>query len=152
MRKRLDELIHALKQKGYALYDDLDEIEPDEIDVVLTELTRAGVEMRQTPNVETEISQDSDVYADDPVRVYLREMGRVPQLSRERELELAKRMRDDEIAKKDLIEPNLRLVVAIARQCSRRDMHLLDLIQEGNIGLMKAADRFDYRHGYPFGT
>lgn len=90
---------------------------------------------------------------DDPVRMYLKEIGRVPLLNAEEEMELAKRMYDgDEEAKERLAEANLRLVVSIAKRYAGRGMSLLDLIQEGNLGLIRAVDKFDYRKGYKFST
>ncbi len=90
---------------------------------------------------------------DDPVRIYLKEIGRYDLLSAEEELALAKRMSEgDEAAKARLAESNLRLVVSIAKRYSGRGMQLLDLVQEGNLGLMKAVDKFDYRKGYKFST
>lgn len=91
--------------------------------------------------------------AEDPVRMYLKEIGRIPLLSSEEEIELAKRMEEgDEEAKKKLSEANLRLTVSIAKRYSGRGMQFLDLIQEGNLGLIKAVERFDYRKGYKFST
>lgn len=93
------------------------------------------------------------VRIDDPVRLYLKEIGRVPLLSAEEEIELAKRIQlGDEKAKQRLTEANLRLVVSIARRYAGRGMLFLDLIQEGNMGLMKAADKFDYTKGFKFST
>jgi RNA polymerase primary sigma factor len=90
---------------------------------------------------------------DDPVRMYLKEIGKVPLLSAERELELARKMEEgDDRAKQQLVEANLRLVVSIAKRYVGRGMSFLDLIQEGNLGLMKAAEKFDYRKGYKFST
>ena len=90
---------------------------------------------------------------DDPVRMYLKEIGKVPLLSAEEEIELAKRMENgDEAAKKRLAEANLRLVVSIAKRYVGRGMLFLDLIQEGNLGLIKAVEKFDYRKGYKFST
>ncbi|MFA6947411.1 MAG: RNA polymerase sigma factor RpoD [Eubacteriales bacterium] len=90
---------------------------------------------------------------DDPVRMYLKEIGKVPLLSADRELELAERMANgDEQAQKELVEANLRLVVSIAKRYVGKGMFFLDLIQEGNLGLMKAVDKFDYRKGYKFST
>jgi len=90
---------------------------------------------------------------DDPVRMYLKEIGRIRLLSAGEEMLLAKRMSEgDEIAKARLAEANLRLVVSIAKRYSGRGMQLLDLVQEGNLGLMKAVDKFDYRKGYKFST
>ena len=91
--------------------------------------------------------------AEDPVRMYLKEIGRIPLLSSEEEIELAKRMEEgDEEAKKKLSEANLRLTVSIAKRYSGRGMQFLDLIQEGNLGLIKAVEKFDYRKGYKFST
>ncbi len=93
------------------------------------------------------------VSIEDPVRMYLKEIGKVPLLSAEEEIELAKRMEDgDEEAKKKLAEANLRLVVSIAKRYVGRGMLFLDLIQEGNLGLIKAVEKFDYRKGYKFST
>lgn len=90
---------------------------------------------------------------EDPVRMYLKEIGRIPLLSSEEEIELAKRMEEgDEEAKKKLSEANLRLTVSIAKRYSGRGMQFLDLIQEGNLGLIKAVEKFDYRKGYKFST
>ncbi|MBQ2723333.1 MAG: RNA polymerase sigma factor RpoD [Clostridia bacterium] len=94
-----------------------------------------------------------DVSVDDPVRMYLRDIGRVPLLSSEEEMELAKRISlGDEEAKQKMCEANLRLVVAIAKRYNGRGMLFLDLIQEGNLGLMKAVDKFDYTKGFKFST
>ena len=91
--------------------------------------------------------------AEDPVRMYLKEIGRIPLLSSEEEIELAKRMEEgDEQPKKKLSEANLRLTVSIAKRYSGRGMQFLDLIQEGNLGLIKAVEKFDYRKGYKFST
>ena len=91
--------------------------------------------------------------AEDPVRMYLKEIGRIPLLTSEEEIELAKRMeKGDEEAKKQLSEANLRLTVSIAKRYSGRGMQFLDLIQEGNLGLIKAVEKFDYRKGYKFST
>ena len=91
--------------------------------------------------------------AEDPVRMYLKEIGRIPLLSSEEEIELAKRMEEgDEEAKKKLSEAKLRLTVSIAKRYSGRGMQFLDLIQEGNLGLIKAVEKFDYRKGYKFST
>ena len=100
-----------------------------------------------------DLSVPEGVSIEDPVRMYLKEIGKVPLLSAEEEIELAKRMADgDEEAKKRLAEANLRLVVSIAKRYVGRGMLFLDLIQEGNVGLMKAVDKFEYRRGYKFST
>ena len=111
--------------------DDEDEIEVEKID----------------------LSVPDGVSIEDPVRMYLKEIGKVPLLSAEREIELAQRMEEgDEEAKKELAEANLRLVVSIAKRYVGRGMLFLDLIQEGNLGLIKAVEKFDYRKGYKFST
>ena len=104
-------------------------------------------------NISIDLSVDASVNIDDPVRMYLKEIGKVPLLSAEREIELAKRMEEgDEDAKKELAEANLRLVVSIAKRYVGRGMLFLDLIQEGNLGLIKAVEKFDYHKGYKFST
>lgn len=112
------------------------------------------------PEKESEISDEDIEFAvpdgvniDDPVRMYLKEIGKIPLLSGEEEIELAKRMEEgDEEAKHKLAEANLRLVVSIAKRFAGRGMQFLDLIQEGNLGLIKAVEKFDYRKGYKFST
>ena len=100
-----------------------------------------------------DLSVPDGVSVEDPVRMYLKEIGKVPLLSAEREIELAKRMEEgDEEAKKELAEANLRLVVSIAKRYVGRGMLFLDLIQEGNLGLIKAVEKFDYHKGYKFST
>ena len=100
-----------------------------------------------------DLSVPEGVSIEDPVRMYLKEIGKVPLLSAEREIELAKRMEEgDEDAKKELAEANLRLVVSIAKRYVGRGMLFLDLIQEGNLGLIKAVEKFDYHKGYKFST
>ena len=96
-----------------------------------------------------DLSVPDGVSVEDPVRMYLKEIGKVPLLSAEREIELAQRMEEgDEEAKKELAEANLRLVVSIAKRYVGRGMLFLDLIQEGNLGLIKAVEKFDYHKGY----
>lgn len=103
--------------------------------------------------IDLEATISKTVAVDDPVRMYLKEIGKVPLLSAEEEVELAKRMEaGDEYAKKKLCEANLRLVVSIAKKYVGRGMLFLDLIQEGNLGLIKAVDKFDYTKGYKFST
>ena len=102
---------------------------------------------------ETEIAVPDGVSIEDPVRMYLKEIGKVPLLSADEEIKLAQRMEEgDEAAKKKLAEANLRLVVSIAKRYVGRGMLFLDLIQEGNLGLIKAVEKFDYRKGYKFST
>ena len=107
----------------------------------------------QTDEDKLDISLPDGISIDDPVRMYLKEIGKVPLLSADEEIELAKRMeKGDEEAKKRLAEANLRLVVSIAKRYVGRGMLFLDLIQEGNLGLIKAVEKFDYRKGYKFST
>ncbi len=107
----------------------------------------------ETEEVELDLSVPDDVGIDDPVRMYLKEIGRVSLLSAEEEVELAKRMQEgDEEAKNQLAEANLRLVVSIAKRYVGRGMLFLDLIQEGNLGLLKAVEKFDYSKGFKFST
>ena len=118
----------------------------DEDDIVLTEEDEVDVE-----NID--LSVPEGVSIEDPVRMYLKEIGKVPLLSAEEEIELALRMEQgDEEAKKKLAEANLRLVVSIAKRYVGRGMLFLDLIQEGNLGLIKAVDKFDWTKGYKFST
>ena len=100
-----------------------------------------------------DLSVPEGISIEDPVRMYLKEIGKVPLLSAEEEIDLAQRMEQgDESAKKRLAEANLRLVVSIAKRYVGRGMLFLDLIQEGNLGLIKAVEKFDYRKGYKFST
>ncbi len=122
---------------------DFDE-EPTEEDLKLEEV--------DVDNLEDDIAVEN-MSLDDPVKVYLREIGRVPLLSTEEEIELAKKIAEgDEYAKQALTEANLRLVVSIAKKYVGRGMYFLDLIQEGNVGLIKAVDKFDYTKGFKFST
>ena len=106
-----------------------------------------------TDKEDLEDTLPKSVAVDDPVRMYLKEIGKVPLLTAEEEIELAKRMEaGDELAKQKLCEANLRLVVSIAKRYVGRGMLFLDLIQEGNLGLIKAVDKFDWRKGYKFST
>lgn len=122
-----------------------DDVDID-MDVILSEEEDVDVE-----NID--LSVPDGVSIEDPVRMYLKEIGKVPLLSAEREIELAQRMEDgDDDAKKELAEANLRLVVSIAKRYVGRGMLFLDLIQEGNLGLIKAVEKFDYHKGYKFST
>ena len=125
--------------------DDDDPLIEDE-EIILTEEDEVDVE-----NID--LSVPDGVSIEDPVRMYLKEIGKVPLLSAEEEIELAQKMEEgDEGAKKKLAEANLRLVVSIAKRYVGRGMLFLDLIQEGNLGLIKAVEKFDYRKGYKFST
>ena len=111
------------------------------------------VEKLSSAEAMEDILKKEGLTVDDPVRMYLKEIGKVPLLTSEQEFQLAKRMEaGDESAKNELVEANLRLVVSIAKKYVGRGMFLLDLIQEGNLGLMKAVDKFDYSKGYKFST
>lgn len=112
-----------------------------------------GIVMTESGEIDIEATLPKGIAVDDPVRMYLKEIGKVPLLSADEEIALAQRMEQgDEEAKKKLCEANLRLVVSIAKRYVGRGMLFLDLIQEGNLGLIKAVDKFDYRKGYKFST
>ena len=141
----IDKLYEALEDNGIA-FDS--EISSEEMDAIESEVEAFGV----AENMERILEQEG-LAIDDPVRLYLKEIGRVPLLTNEREKNLAERMMaGDETAKTELVEANLRLVVSIAKRYVGRGMFFLDLIQEGNLGLMKAVDKFDYTKGYKFST
>ena len=129
---------------------------PTDDDVMPTEEELQNLE--ETPLTEAEDPEEmppipDSIKLDDPVRMYLKEIGKIPLLSQEEELAIAQRMADgDEAAKQKMVEANLRLVVSIAKRYVGRGMQLLDLIQEGNLGLLKAVDKFDYTKGYKFST
>ncbi len=124
---------------------DLDFAEPTLDDLALEEL--------DAENLDEDISNIDNISLDDPVKVYLKEIGRVPLLSSNEEIELALKItQGDDAAKKRLTEANLRLVVSIAKKYVGRGMHFLDLIQEGNVGLIKAVEKFDHTKGFKFST
>ena len=126
---------------------DEEEIEPD---LFLEEELEEEEEVTADP---MDLSVPDGISLSDPIRMYLKEIGKIPLLSTEEEIELAKRMeKGDEEARKKLAEANLRLVVSIAKRYAGRGMQFLDLIQEGNLGLIKAVEKFDYRKGYKFST
>ncbi len=155
------EIIEALGEVDYDM---------DQIDKLYEDLENNGIEVNylDSPDfadIETEVEQyesaedmekmlvQEGLSIDDPVRMYLKEIGQVPLLDNERELVLAEQMaQGDEDAKQELVKANLRLVVSIAKRYVGKGMFFLDLIQEGNLGLMKAVDKFDYRKGYKFST
>ena len=129
--------------------EDDDELPDDDFDFALTD----DEELEQIDLEQVDLSVPEGVSIEDPVRMYLKEIGKVPLLSAEDEIELARKMEEgDEEAKKKLAEANLRLVVSIAKRYVGRGMLFLDLIQEGNLGLIKAVEKFDYRKGYKFST
>ena len=142
--EQIDKVFDAFEALGVNLSDDLDDEEPDIEDLKEVEYLKLD-----------EITDTSyeGINVDDPVRMYLREIGRIPLLTFDQELDLAKRILDgDEDAKKQLAESNLRLVVSIAKKYVGRGMLFLDLIQEGNMGLIKAVEKFDYTKGFKFST
>ena len=146
----LDKFYDALEDSGIPLPDDISSTEMSEIE---SEVEAFGT----SENMERILEQEG-LAIDDPVRMYLKEIGRVPLLTSDRERELAEIMSgdfDDALkskAKSELVEANLRLVVSIAKRYVGKGMFFLDLIQEGNLGLMKAVDKFDYNRGYKFST
>ena len=175
--KCVNELVKAGKAKGVLTYKEIMnmlgdiEIEPDQFDRILESLEAMGIEVvNELPKPDAEgkngektaepaaeeeldLSVPEGISIDDPVRMYLKEIGKVPLLTAEEEIEIAKRMaQGDEQAKRKLAEANLRLVVSIAKRYVGRGMLFLDLIQEGNLGLIKAVEKFDYRKGYKFST
>lgn len=155
------EKIVEMEIKGEDLLVIKGDVEPDK-----DALIKIGEEDAEDPEVEAEIAKNpaakeidleatvsKTVAVDDPVRMYLKEIGKVPLLTAEEEVDLAKRMEaGDEYAKQKLCEANLRLVVSIAKKYVGRGMLFLDLIQEGNLGLIKAVDKFDYKKGFKFST
>ncbi len=170
-RKRIKELIEKGRSKGVLTYkeimDMLEEIdlEPDQIEKIYDTLENLGIDIvdeddpiEEDEKIDEEIDESDitileGVNVDDPVRMYLKEIGKVSLLTAEEEVMLAKRMEaGDEMAKRELAEANLRLVVSIAKRYVGRGMLFLDLIQEGNLGLIKAVEKFDYRKGYKFST
>ena len=142
-------LFEQLNQLGLTLKDDSGSLDDDDFEP--TEDDFKSVEEEE--EIELDLSIPDDVGIDDPVRMYLKEIGRVPLLKADEEVELAKRMQEgDEEAKNQLAEANLRLVVSIAKRYVGRGMLFLDLIQEGNLGLLKAVEKFDYKKGFKFST
>ena len=141
----LDKLCEALEDNGVALPGSLSNAELEEIQKEVSKLGNSA-------NMEKILEQEG-VAIDDPVRQYLKEIGRIPLLDSEQEKELAEKMMDgDDEAKRILVESNLRLVVSIAKKYLGRGMYFLDLIQEGNLGLIKAVDKFDHTKGFKFST
>lgn len=142
---RIEKLYEKLESNGIEVMSYIKDEEFQEIENEVEHLENAE-------DMEKVLSQEG-LAIDDPVRMYLKEIGKVPLLDADREIELAKRMADgDEAAKNELVVANLRLVVSIAKRYVGKGMFFLDLIQEGNLGLMKAVEKFDYRKGYKFST
>jgi RNA polymerase primary sigma factor len=172
--EKVNSILKKAKEKGQITYGDLatelDDVNPEQIDQVFDAFEELGVDLladdlEEEPDIEDlkeveelkldEITDTSyeGINVDDPVRMYLREIGRIGLLTFEQELELAKQILDgDEEAKQRLAESNLRLVVSIAKKYVGRGMLFLDLIQEGNMGLIKAVEKFDYTKGFKFST
>ena len=174
--EKLQNIIKKAKEKGKITYgelaSELDDANTEQIDKVFDAFEDMGVNVLKDDDLDLEepdieeleavedikvedidLNNMDGISIDDQVRMYLREIGRIPLLSYEEELELAKRVLDgDEEAKQKLAESNLRLVVSIAKKYVGRGMLFLDLIQEGNMGLIKAVEKFDYTKGYKFST
>lgn len=130
---------------------DIDEVREEEMDPDVEEMDLAQEEEVDLENID--LTAPEGVSPEDPVRIYLKEIGRVPLLSAEEEIMLAKRMAEGDMdARKCLVESNLRLVVSIAKKYLGRGLQFLDLIQEGNLGLIKAVEKFDYQRGFKFST
>jgi len=168
---KLNEFYENAKQKGSVTYEDIVaqlaeiEIEPDQYPKILETLEVLGVDVVMEPDPSEaellaepldkmiDLSVPEGISIDDPVRMYLKEIGKVPLLTAEEETDIAMRMEQgDEEAKRKLSEANLRLVVSIAKRYVGRGMLFLDLIQEGNLGLIKAVEKFDFRKGFKFST
>jgi RNA polymerase primary sigma factor len=158
-------LIDKGKKSGTLTYkeimDELEEIDisPEQIEKVYEVLENMGIDVigdmheMEVQEEDLDLSVPEGIAIDDPVRMYLKEIGKVPLLSPEEEIQLANRIEQgDQVAKKKLAEANLRLVVSIAKRYVGRGMLFLDLIQEGNLGLIKAVEKFDYRKGFKFST
>ncbi len=140
--EQLEKLYDSFEQMGIEIVEDMGEIKIDDIDLGLADKVDS----------ETGIPEGA-INVDDPVKVYLKEIGRVPLLSSDEEIDLAIRISDGDVAAKQrLSEANLRLVVSIAKRYLGRGMQFLDLIQEGNLGLIKAVEKFDYTKGFKFST
>ena len=171
--EKVQDIVKKAKAKGKITYEELakelENTNPDQIDKVFDAFEEMGVnindDFEDEPDIDDlkevedlkldEITETSyeGISVDDPVRMYLREIGKIPLLSYDKELELAKRiLQGDEEAKQELAEANLRLVVSIAKKYVGRGMLFLDLIQEGNMGLIKAVEKFDYTKGFKFST
>ncbi len=157
-KEQMEEIYDTLMGKGIEVVmenepDDLELLALDSEDVDDPEVDAVIAENPNAKEIDLEATISKNIAVDDPVRMYLKEIGKVPLLTAEEEKELAKRMEEgDEYAKQKLCEANLRLVVSIAKKYVGRGMLFLDLIQEGNLGLIKAVDKFDWTKGYKFST
>lgn len=168
--QKVDELIERGKSKGELTYKEVidtlgnDALDVDQMEVVYDRFEDADINVveeidpveivgEDVTEIDPKLAVTEGIAIDDPVRMYLKEIGRVPLLTSDQEIDIAKRMADgDEEAKQQLAEANLRLVVSVAKRYVGRGMQFLDLIQEGNLGLIKAVDKFDYHKGYKFST
>ena len=145
---QMDKVFEYLEANGIDVLqmNDDSNVDDDDLEIMLSDEDEVDME-------KIDLSVPDGISIEDPVRMYLKEIGKVPLLSAEEEIDLAKRMADgDEEAKKRLAEANLRLVVSIAKRYVGRGMLFLDLIQEGNLGLIKAVEKFDYQKGFKFST
>ncbi|AHM56685.1 RNA polymerase sigma factor rpoD [Peptoclostridium acidaminophilum DSM 3953] len=153
-KNRLESIYESLAQMGIEVIEEEkfeeEKFEDEEEEKIDEEETETETELEVNLN---DLSVPKGISIDDPVRMYLKEIGKIPLLSAEEEISLAKKMEEgDENAKKRLVEANLRLVVSIAKRYVGRGMLFLDLIQEGNLGLIKAVEKFDYEKGFKFST
>lgn len=149
-KEEIDEIYDRVEKNGISLVDSR---EPNSEELADEEGDDDGVVLTKTGEIDVEATVPKTLPTDDPVRMYLKEIGKVSLLTADEERELAIRMEQgDEEAKKKLCESNLRLVVSIAKRYLNRGLSFLDLIQEGNLGLIKAVDKFDYTKGYKFST
>lgn len=143
---QIEEIYQNLEDMGIEVVGDKD-------DEILLEKDDIDKDDNEEEDIKEDLSVPKGINVDDPVRMYLKEIGKIPLLTGNEEIELAQRMQDgDEMAKRELAEANLRLVVSIAKRYVGRGMLFLDLIQEGNLGLMKAVEKFDYKKGFKFST
>lgn len=167
---KIRDLLQMGRQRGYVTYEDIEKSIPPELltaealDNLYFNLMELGIDIQDgakeklpdeevVPKGSLEMPKVEDIPLTDPVRMYLREIGKIPLLTPEEEVELAKRIEAGDLeAKKKLMAVNLRLVVSIAKKYIGRGMLFLDLIQEGNLGLSRAAEKFDYRKGFKFST
>ena len=149
---QLDKVLETLEAYGISVVSEEDEIPSGDEDNV-SDLQDDSGDKDLSADDQLDLSVPEGIAIDDPVRMYLKEIGKVPLLTAEQEIDLAKRLEEgDENAKQQLAEANLRLVVSIAKRYVGRGMLFLDLIQEGNLGLIKAVEKFDYRKGFKFST
>jgi RNA polymerase primary sigma factor len=150
---QIDEIYESFSAMGVDVIPHSGEDSVDETESPAENGEDEDIDLDDEEEMDYDLSVPEGIALDDPVRMYLKEIGRVPLLTAEEEVELAKRIEQgDEEAKRELAEANLRLVVSIAKRYVGRGMHFLDLIQEGNLGLIKAVEKFDYRKGFKFST